>query len=119
LNNQDSRSIEISTNDKRIEYFPIKNMIIKGSGSATDIYSDVENPKVKKVANKIIDYTLKNKKLKGEKLKVRRPKIKHRVIMPGESRKNREDLIKSELEYSDVLSQKKKKIQKKKMRIDL
>jgi hypothetical protein len=57
---------------------------------------------VKKVANKIIDYTLRNKKLKREKLKVRRSKIKHRVIMPGDSRRNKEDLVKSELKYSDV-----------------
>jgi hypothetical protein len=48
-----------------------------------DIYSDDENPKVKKVANKIIDYTLGNKKLTGEKLKVRKSKIKHRVIILG------------------------------------
>jgi hypothetical protein len=65
LNNQDSRSIEVSTSNKRIEYFPDEKLIIKCSGSAgdplniadddTDIYSDDENPKVKKVANKIIE----------------------------------------------------------------
>jgi hypothetical protein len=112
LNDQDSRSIEVSTNNKRIEYFPMENMIIKGSGSVTDlldiakedtdIYSDNKNPKVKKVANKIIDYTLGNKKLTGEKLKVKRSKIKHKIIMQGNSKRNREDPIKSELEYSDV-----------------
>jgi hypothetical protein len=64
---------------------------------------DDENPRVKKIVNKIIDYTLKNKKLAREKLKVRRLKIRHRVIMPGDSRRNRENLVKSELEYFDVL----------------
>jgi hypothetical protein len=39
LNNQSTRSIEVSTNNKRVEYFP---------------HSDDENPKEKKVANKII-----------------------------------------------------------------
>jgi hypothetical protein len=68
----------------------------------TDIYSDDENLKVKKIANKIVDYTLDNKKPTKEKLKVRRSKIKHTVIMLGDSRRNREDLVKSELEYSDV-----------------
>jgi hypothetical protein len=85
--------------------------IIKGSGSATDpldianedteIYSDDENPKGKKIANKIIDYTLGKRKLIGEKLKVKRSRIKHRVIIPGDPKKNREDLVKSELEYSE------------------
>jgi hypothetical protein len=113
LNNQDFRSIEVSMGNKRIKYFPDKNIIIKKSGSATDsldiakddtdIYSNDENPKEKKIANKIINYTLGNKKLMKEKLKVRRSKIiKHRVIIPGDSRRSREDLVKSELEYSDV-----------------
>jgi hypothetical protein len=78
-------------------------LIVKGSGSEkdpldiaddTDIYSDDENPKVKKIANKIVDYTLENKKLSKEKLKVRRSKIKHTVITPGDLRRNREDLVK-------------------------
>jgi hypothetical protein len=58
---------------------------------------------VKKIANKIVDYTLDNKKPTKEKFKVRRSKIRHRVIMPRDTRRNREDLIKSKLEYSDVL----------------
>jgi hypothetical protein len=45
---------------------------------------------------------LGNKKLTREKLKVRRSKIKNRVIMPGDSRRNREGLIKSELKYFDI-----------------
>jgi hypothetical protein len=49
-----------------------------------------------------VDYTLDNKKSSKEKLKVRRSKIKHTVIMPGDSRRNREGLVKSELEYSDI-----------------
>jgi hypothetical protein len=99
-------------NEIHFLYSSLTNIIIKGSGSSTnpldiaendtDIYSDDENPKVKKVANKIIDYTLKNKKLTGEKLKIKKLKIKHKIIIPGDSRRNREDLIKSELEYSDV-----------------
>jgi hypothetical protein len=36
LNNQDSRNIEVSKNNTRIEYFPMENIIIKGSGSAAD-----------------------------------------------------------------------------------
>jgi hypothetical protein len=79
LNNPNSRSIEISTNDKRIEYFPEEDLIIKGSKSIedpfdvadddTDIYSDEENPKAKKIANKMIDYTLDKKNLKKRNLK--------------------------------------------------
>jgi hypothetical protein len=58
LNNPTPRSIEVSNNDKRIEYFPNEDLLIKGSGSVedpldiadedTDIYSDEENPKAKK-----------------------------------------------------------------------
>jgi hypothetical protein len=33
LNNPSFRSIEVSTNDKRIEYFPDEELIVKGSGS--------------------------------------------------------------------------------------
>jgi hypothetical protein len=61
LNNPNSRSIEVSSNDKKIEYFSEENLIIKGSGSIedpfdiaeddTDIYSDDDNPKSKKIAN--------------------------------------------------------------------
>jgi hypothetical protein len=83
--------------------------------------ADDENPKVKKIANKIMDYTLDNTKPSKEKLKVRKPKIRHRVIMPGDSKRNREDLIKSELEYFDVSESEEEnsKAQKKKMKIDL
>jgi hypothetical protein len=49
-----------------------------------------------------VDYALNNKKSSKEKFKVRRSKIKHTVIMPGNSRRNREDLVKSELEYFDI-----------------
>jgi hypothetical protein len=37
-----------------------------------DIYSDDENPKIKKIANKMIDYTLDKKKHTKKKLKVRK-----------------------------------------------
>jgi hypothetical protein len=67
----------------------------------TDLYLDDENPKEKKIANKIIDYSLGKRKLTGEKLKVKKSKIKHRVIILGDAKKNREDLVKSELECSD------------------
>jgi hypothetical protein len=52
------RSLAITSGTKRVEYFLDENIIIKGSGSATDpldivdedteIYSDDENPKEKK-----------------------------------------------------------------------
>jgi hypothetical protein len=32
LNNPNSSSIEVSTSDKRIEYFPDEKLIVKGSG---------------------------------------------------------------------------------------
>jgi hypothetical protein len=118
LDNPSSRSIKISTSDKRIEYFPDKKLIVKGSGSIedpldvadndTDIYSDNKNPKVKKIANKMVDYTLDKKKSGKEKLKVRRSKIKHTVIMLGDSRRDRKGLVKSELEYSDISKSEKK-----------
>jgi hypothetical protein len=63
----------------------------------TDIYSDDENPKEKKIANKTVDYTLGKKKLIGERLKVKNSRIKHRVIIPGDSKRNREDLSSSTL----------------------
>jgi hypothetical protein len=50
----------------------------------TDLYSDDENPKEKKIANKIIDYTLGKRKLTGEKSKVKRSKIKHKMLIPGD-----------------------------------
>jgi hypothetical protein len=46
---------------------------------------------VKKIANKIVDYTVDKKKPIKEKLKVRRSKIKHTVIMREDSRRDRED----------------------------
>jgi hypothetical protein len=105
------RSLAITSGTKKVEYFPEENIIIKGSGSAmdpldmtgddTDIYSDDENPKEKKIANKIIDYSLGKRKLIGDKLKVKRSKIKHKVLIPGDKNMNREKLVKSELEYSD------------------
>jgi hypothetical protein len=65
ISDQNVRSVAVSSNSKRIEYFPEENIIIKGSGWATDplditeddtdIYSDEENPREKKIANKIID----------------------------------------------------------------
>jgi hypothetical protein len=67
----------------------------------TDIYSDEENPREKRIANKIIDYSLGKKKLIGDKLKVKRSKIKYKVLISGDKNMNREKLIKSELEYSD------------------
>jgi hypothetical protein len=57
------RSLAITSSNKRVEYFSEENIIIKGSGLAmdpldiadedTEIYSDGENPKEKKIANKI------------------------------------------------------------------
>jgi hypothetical protein len=92
LHNPSSRSIEVSTNDKKIEYFPEEDLIIKGSGSIedpfdvadddTDIYSDDDNPKAKKIANKMVDYTLNKKKSNKEKLKVRKSRLKHKVLIP-------------------------------------
>jgi hypothetical protein len=84
LKDQDMRSLTVNSSNKRVEYFPEENIIIKGSGSAmdpldmteddTDIYSDEENPKEKKILNKIMDYSLRKrkiieKKIKGEKIK--------------------------------------------------
>jgi hypothetical protein len=36
LNNQNLRSLSVTSGNKRIEYFPEENIIIKGSESATD-----------------------------------------------------------------------------------
>jgi hypothetical protein len=80
LKNQDMRSLTIISGTKRVEYFPDENIVIKGSESATDPLdmieddSDDENPKEKKIANKIIDYSLGKRKLIGEKLKTKRLK---------------------------------------------
>jgi hypothetical protein len=92
---------------KELNIFPDEKLIVKGSGSMedpldmadddTDIYSDDKNPRVKKIVNKIVDYTLDKKKPSKEKLKVRRSKIRYRVIMLGDSKRDREDLVKSEL----------------------
>jgi hypothetical protein len=82
LTNPSPKSIEISSSNKRIEFFPEEDLIVKGSGSVedpfhvaeddTDIYSDKENTKAKKIANKMRDYTLEGKNHKKEKLKVRK-----------------------------------------------
>jgi hypothetical protein len=105
------RSLAITSSTKRVEYFLDENIIIKRSGSMmdflditendTDIYSDDENPKEKKIPNKIIDYSLEKRKLIGGKLKVKKSEIKHNIIIPGDAKKSREDPVKSELEYSD------------------
>jgi hypothetical protein len=86
LNNPNSRSIEVSINDKKIEYFPEEDLIIKGSRSMedpfdvadddTNIYSDSENPKAKKIANKMVDYTLNKKNSNKGKFKVRKSIIR-------------------------------------------
>jgi hypothetical protein len=56
-----------------------------------DFYSDEDNPKERKIANKMIYYALgKKKKLTGEKLKVKKSRMKHEVIITGNSKKNRE-----------------------------
>jgi hypothetical protein len=81
------KSLAITSNTKRVEYFPNENNIIKESGSATnpldiaeddtDLYSDDENLKEKKIVNKFIDYIL-GKKINRRKIK---KKIKYRVII--------------------------------------
>jgi hypothetical protein len=63
--------------------------------------------KAKKIANKMVDYTLDKKKLRKKKLIVRKSHIRHRVTMPGNSKRNRENLVKTELEYSDISSEEK------------
>jgi hypothetical protein len=73
-----------------------------------DIYSDDENPKIKKIVNKMVGYTSDKKKPGKKKLKVRKSHIRHRVTMPGDSKRNREKLIKIELEYSDILESEEK-----------
>jgi hypothetical protein len=100
LKDQNVRSIAVSSNNKRVEYFPDENIIIKGSGSAsdpvditeddTDIYSDEENPREKKIANKVVDYSLGKKKLIGDKLRMKRSKIKYKVLIPEDRNMNRE-----------------------------
>jgi hypothetical protein len=94
------RSLANTSSSKRIEYFPEENNITKGSGSATDfldmteddtdIYFDDENQKEKKIANKIIDYSLGKRKLIEKKLKVKRLKIEHKVLIPENPNMNRE-----------------------------
>jgi hypothetical protein len=68
----------------------------------TAIYSDDDTPKAKKIANTMVNYALNKKKPKKEKLKVRKSKLKHKVLIPGDSNMNREKLVKTELEYSDI-----------------
>jgi hypothetical protein len=60
------------------------------SSSARGLYSDDENTKEKKIANRIVDFSSEKKKLTGEKLKVKGSKIKYKVIMPGDSKKTGE-----------------------------
>jgi hypothetical protein len=82
MNNPYPKNIEISTNEKKLKYFPEQDLIIKGSGSVedpvdlaeedTDIYSDEENPKAKKIANKMVSFTFNTEKPKKTKLKIRR-----------------------------------------------
>jgi lipid A disaccharide synthetase len=65
LSNQNMRSLSVTSGNKRVEYFPDENIIIRGSGSTTDPldiaedntenYSDEENPKEKKIVNNILD----------------------------------------------------------------
>jgi hypothetical protein len=84
LKDQNVINIAVLSNNKRVEYFPDENIIIKGSGLATDpldlteddtdIYSDEENPKEKKIANKMVDYSLEKKKLIRDKLKIKKIK---------------------------------------------
>jgi hypothetical protein len=110
--NNPTRSIEVSNNDKRIEYFPNEDLLIKGSGSVedpldiadedTDIYSDKENPKTKKIANKMVDYTLDKNKSNKKKLKVRKSTQRHKTLILGDPNMNRERLIKTEAEYYDM-----------------
>jgi hypothetical protein len=111
LNNQNLRSLLVVFGNKRIEYFLEENIIIKEFRLATDpvnvaeddtdLYSDDKNPKKRKIANKIVDYALGKKKLTGEKLKIKRSRLKHKIIMSGDSRRNRKKLVKSKLEYSN------------------
>jgi hypothetical protein len=54
-----------------------------------DIYSDDKNPKAKKVANKIINFTLNNKKSSKKKLKIKKSKIKHTLIVSKDSRRDK------------------------------
>jgi hypothetical protein len=99
IRDENMRSLILTSSNKRVEYFLEENNIIKGSGSTmdpldmtqddTDIYSDEENPKENKIANKIIDYSLGKRKLLGEKLKVKRSKIKHKVLIPGDKNMKR------------------------------
>jgi hypothetical protein len=100
LKDQDMRSLAITSGTKRVEYFPDGNIYKRiriGHGpfrydrreDDTDLYSDDKNPKEKKIANKIIDYSLGKRKLIGGKLKVKRSKIKYKVIIPGDSKMNK------------------------------
>jgi hypothetical protein len=108
LNNPSSRSIEVSSSNKRIKYFPVEDLIIKGPGSIqnpfniaeddTDIYSDEENTKAKKIANKMVDYTLEGKKHNKEKLKVRKSRLRDKTLILRDLNMNREKLIKTETE---------------------
>jgi hypothetical protein len=56
-----------------------------------DFYSDEENKK-NIASKKIVDYVLNKKRLTGK-------KIKNKVINPGDSRRNKEILMKLEYSY--------------------
>jgi hypothetical protein len=55
--------LSVTSGNKRIEYFPEENIIISVNIAEDDInfYSDDESPKEKKIACKIVDYTLSNR----------------------------------------------------------
>jgi hypothetical protein len=53
----------------------------------------------------MVDYTLNKEKSKKEKLKVRKSKLRHKVLIPEDPNMNREKLVKTELEYSDIESE--------------
>jgi hypothetical protein len=50
----------------------------------------------------MIDYTLNKEKPKKEKLKVRKSRLRHKVLILGDPNMNREKLVKTETEYSDI-----------------
>jgi hypothetical protein len=52
------------------------------------LFIEILKVKRKKIANKILDYELGKKKVTGEKLKIKRSRIKHKIIMPEDSRRN-------------------------------
>jgi hypothetical protein len=63
-------------------------------------YSDSDNLKEKKKVNKIVDYTLGKKRLKGEKIKIVKSKVKKKLITPNPSTEKVEEI---EEDYSEFL----------------